>query len=252
MMAANNGWVSVQGVHGEFEMFIATPVSSGPAVIVAHEIYGPTAYMRGVCEHLAEYGCFAGCPNLFWRARRNYELGHDYEAWLEATRLEDNFNVETGYQDLKAGLRHLLTFRGCNGRSCVLGHCLGGLYPYLFVARSAADCGVAYYPVGIEKNLQEATRIGRPLLFHMPENEFVIGSENQKRLRQAMSRNRFVQFYDYPNTSHGFARIGGRHYNAVSKETADLRTQAFLRRHLFTEDPRGMPNDGTPDHDRTL
>jgi carboxymethylenebutenolidase len=243
MTAASNEWVRVQGPQGEFEMYIATPpLLKGPAVIVAHEIYGPTAYMRSVCEWLAGYGCFAGCPNLFWRARQNYELGHDYDAWREATRLEDKFNVESGYQDLKAGLRHLLTLPGCNGRSCVIGHCLGGLYPYLSVARSAADCGVAYYPVGIEKNLQEAARIERPLLIHMPENEFVIGPENQKRLRQAMSRNRFVQFHDYFGASHGFARVGGRHYDAMSKETADLRTQAFLRRHVFTAGVQRTPN----------
>jgi carboxymethylenebutenolidase len=227
-------WVRVPGLQGDFEMYLARPAKpGGPAVIIAHEVYGPTAYMRSVCESLASCGCFAGCPNLFWRARQDYELGHDFDSWREATRLEDSFDIESGYQDLHAGLRHVLALEGCNGRSCVIGHCLGGLYPYLSVARSAADCGIAYYPVGIEKHLEDAARIQRPLLIHMPENEFVIGPANQTRLRQAMSRNLFVRFYEYPGTSHGFARAGGRNYHPISAETADLRTQTFLRRHAF-------------------
>ena len=80
MTNINQEWVRVRGPHGDFEMYVARPrIPGGPAVILAHEIYGPTAYMRGVCEELASYGCFAGCPNLFWRTRQNYELGHDYD-----------------------------------------------------------------------------------------------------------------------------------------------------------------------------
>jgi carboxymethylenebutenolidase len=234
MTNINQEWVRVRGPHGDFEMYVARPrIPGGPAVILAHEIYGPTAYMRSVCEELASYGCFAGCPNLFWRTRQNYELGHDYDSWREATRLEESFDTEAGYRDLHAGLHHLKTLDGCNGRSCVIGHCLGGLYPYLSTARSTADCGIAYYPVGIEKRLEDAARIQRPLLIHMPENEFVIGPANQDRLRKAMSRNDFVRFYEYPETSHGFARAGGRNYRPISAETATLRTQAFLRRHAF-------------------
>jgi len=237
-----NDWVRVEGLHGSFEMYVARPHSlSGPAVILAHEIYGPTVYMRSVCEWLAGYGCFAGCPNLFWRARKNYELGHDFDAWREATRLEDDFDIELGYEDLNAGLNYLRAIAGCSGRSCVIGHCMGGLYPYLSIARRDADCGVAYYPVGIEKNLEQAVRIERPLLIHMPETDVVIGPENQKRLRQAMSRNQFVQFRDYPGTHHGFARDGGRNYEPISAEIANLRTQAFLVRHILSDPATGTP-----------
>ena len=226
--------VSGLGPEGRFEMYTAMPTShSGPAVIVVHEIYGPTSYMRYVCDELAKYGCIAGCPNLFWRVGPKRELGHDYDSWREATRLEDQFDREKGYCDLDAARHFLLSESGCTGKSAIVGHCLGGLYAYLFAARSDVNCAVAYYPVGIENMVDEAANVDRPLLIHMPENEFVIGRQGQDRIRQALSFNNRVTFYDYPGTTHGFARIQGQNYHVMSAETADLRTKAFLQRYLF-------------------
>jgi carboxymethylenebutenolidase len=227
-------WVSVPGPAGAFEMYVAAPQNAcGPAVIVAHEIYGPTEYMRSVCDELASYGCYAGCANLFWRARENYELGHDYDSWREATRLEDQIDQAAGYLDLAAALNFLVAIPGCTGKRGIVGHCMGGLYAYLFAARAAVDCAVAYYPVGIDGHFREAGLVERPLMIHMPENDVVVGREGQERLRQVMSHSRKIHFYHYAGTGHGFARTGGRGYHPMAAEIADLRTKTFFRRYLF-------------------
>jgi carboxymethylenebutenolidase len=68
-MAAERS-VSVEGDGRKIDCYVALPDTSAgqgrrPAVIVIHEIFGPDAHMRHVCQRFARLGYVAAAPDLF-------------------------------------------------------------------------------------------------------------------------------------------------------------------------------------------
>src|SRR5947199_2262226 len=59
-------WVKVKNGTREVNCFVAYPErkEKAPAVLVVHEIFGLTDWVRGICDQLAENGVIAVAPDL--------------------------------------------------------------------------------------------------------------------------------------------------------------------------------------------
>jgi carboxymethylenebutenolidase len=219
---------------GGFSAYIAAPATgTGPAVVVAQEIFGVNEVMRRICDGLAAQGYFAVCPDLFWRQEPDIQLTDRTKAeWERAFALMQGFDVDKGVDDLKATLGFIRTHQGCTGKAGAIGYCLGGKLAYLMATRSDADCSVGYYGVGIQDLLGEARTIGHPLLLHIAEKDRFVPPEAQAEIKKALGGNPLVTLHSYPGADHAFAREGGEHYDAGAARLANDRTADFLRRHL--------------------
>ena len=98
--------------------------------------------------------------------------------------------------------------------------------------RSDADCNVGYYGVGIEKAVDEAGKIGRPLMLHIAEQDKFCPPEAQAQVKTALGKNPKVTIHSYPGVDHAFARVGGQHYDKAAAESANRRTADFFKQHL--------------------
>jgi carboxymethylenebutenolidase len=98
--------------------------------------------------------------------------------------------------------------------------------------RSDADCNVGYYGVGIEKALDEASKISQPLMLHIAEKDQFCPPEAQAQIKAVLGKNPKVTIHSYPGVDHAFARPGGEHYDRAAAETANKRTAAFFKEHL--------------------
>ena len=219
---------------GSFSGYLATPKSGkGPGILVIQEIFGVNAVMRGITDGLAAQGYTALCPDLFWRQEPGIQITDKTEAeWARAFQLYQGFDEAKGVADLKATLAHLRALPACTGKVGTVGYCLGGKLAYLMATRSDADCNVGYYGVGIEKALDEAGKIGRPLMLHIAEQDKFCPPEAQAQVKTALGKNPKVTIHSYPGVDHAFARAGGEHYDAAAAETANKRTSAFCMQHL--------------------
>lgn len=219
---------------GTFSAYLAKPASGhGPGIIVAQEIFGVNQVMRDICDGLAEQGYLAVCPDLFWRQEPNIQLTDKTEAdWAKAFELYKGFSEVKGVIDLIATVNHVRTMEGCNGRVGVIGYCLGGKLAYLMATRSNADCVVGYYGVGIEKNLDEATAITKPLMLHIAEQDQFCPKEAQDQIREAMAKISPATVFTYAGRDHAFARVGGEHYDEDAATLANKRTEDFLAENL--------------------
>lgn len=219
---------------GTFSAYLATPhAGTGPGILVAQEIFGVNKVMRDICDGFAAQGYLALCPDLFWRQEPGVDITDRTEAeWEKAFQLYQGFNETKGINDLIAALAMLRTYPGCTGRVGCVGYCLGGKLAYLMATRSDVDCAVAYYGVGIDKALDEANAITRPLLMHIAEQDQFVPPEAREGIKITMSRRPTVTIYTYPNVDHAFARVGGDHYNEEAAELANSRTATFLKTHL--------------------
>jgi carboxymethylenebutenolidase len=219
---------------GQFSAYMSLPAAlPAPGIVVAQEIFGVNAVMRGICDNLAQAGFIAVCPDLFWRQQPGIQITDKTEAeWKRAFELFQGFDVQHGIEDLKATLAALRGDENCTGKAGTLGYCLGGKLAYLMAARSDADCSVSYYGVGIEELLGEAVNIKNHLLMHIAEKDKYVPLPAQQKILAALNKHRKVEIHVYPGVDHAFAREGGQHYDKEAARQANARTADFFATHL--------------------
>lgn len=219
---------------GSFSGYLAKPASgSGPGIVVIQEIFGVNQVMRGIADGLAKQGYLALCPDLFWRQEPGIQITDKTEAeWQRAFQLFNGFNVDLGVEDLKATLDTLRKTTGCSGKVGTVGYCLGGKLAFLMATRSSADCNVSYYGVGLDGILGEASKIAKPTMLHIAEQDKFVPPEAQKKVKDGLAGNAHVTIHSYPGMDHAFAREGGQHWNAQAAGLANQRSSDFFRKHL--------------------
>ena len=225
---------------GRFSGYLASPKSGrGPGLLVIQEIFGVNHVVRALCDRYAEAGYTALAPDLFWRQQPGVQLTDKTDAeWQQAFALMKGFNEVKGVEDMIATLNHLRALPGATGKVGAVGHCLGGRLAYLMATRSNVDCSVGYYGVGLDRLLDEATAITKPLLLHIAGSDEYCPPEAQARIVEQMSRIALATVHVYPGLGHAFARPGGAHYDKDAATVADRRTDAFLAENLAAT-PKG-------------
>src|SRR5690348_8296788 len=176
---------------GSFSAYLATPHSAsaggtgrGSGVVLIQEIFGVNKVMRNLADGFARQGYVVLCPDLFWRQEPGIQITDQTEAeWQKAFQLYQGFNEAKGVDDLIVALDHLRGLKDCAGKVGSVGYCLGGKLAYLMATRSNADANVGYYGVGIEKALNEAAAITKPLMLHIAGKDQFCPPEAQDQIK---------------------------------------------------------------------
>ena len=216
---------------GRFRGYLAAPSGgSGPGLVIAQEIFGVNATMREVADGYAEEGYVALVPDLFWRQQPEVELGYSEADWQRAFGFYQGFDEAKGIEDVQAAITALRARPEVPAAKVgVLGYCLGGKLAYLAASRTDADVSIGYYGVGIEKALDEARRIQRPLLLHIAAEDKFCPPPARDAIVQALQGHPQVRLHVYPGVDHAFARPGGDHYHRPSALLAHERSIASLK-----------------------
>jgi carboxymethylenebutenolidase len=208
--------------------------ATAPGVVVLHEMLGVNADMQQVCDRLAAQGFHALCPDMYWRQRpRALFSEHDNTEREEALALGRSFDVDLGVNDLQHVMDWLRQLDGQTRKVGCVGYCLGGLLSYRVAACCRSDAAVVYYGVGIERHLDEVHTVACPLLIHFAAQDDFIPPSTLVAMSQVLRPVFGLELQQYPNTRHGFARRGGKHFDAGAAALADERSHAFLKAHLL-------------------
>ena len=219
---------------GNFSAYLATPSTQPRAgIVLIQEVLGVNDNMRRTADDYAKEGYLVLVPDLYWRLEPGVELDpENKEHWAKALGLLKAFDLENGVEDLKASLAFLRQHLSSTDKVGSVGFCLGGKLAYFMAIRTDADANVSYYGVDLDKNLAEATKIQKPLLLHMGENDEYVSPNAQASIQQELKDNPLVTIYRYEGVSHGFSRTGSSAYRQAAAELAHNRTLAFLKQHL--------------------
>lgn len=219
---------------GSFSAYVAKPASgSGPAVVAIQEIFGVNAGMRQICDDLAANGYIAICPDLFWRQEPGVDITDKTQAeWDKAFELYQAFDVDKGVEDIQATINFVRKMEGSSGEVGSVGYCLGGLLAYLTATRTDADANVSFYGVGIDTKLEEASKISKPLLCHIAEEDGFVDKDAQARIHKGLDEHPMVTLHDYAGVDHAFARPDGVNWNGPAANLANERTSAFFAANL--------------------
>ena len=223
--------VTIEGKDGDFMGYLSSPANGGPGIIVIQEIFGVNAWLRDVCDMLADKGYMALAPDLFWRIQPGVQLDATIEEHFnQGLDLYGKFDVDKGIEDIQTAITDLRKREGCNGKVGTTGFCLGGLLTFLSGTRTDTDASAAYYGVGIEGLLGESGNIKSPMLIHIADEDAFVPKEASDQVRSALQGHEMVSIHTYEGCDHGFARdsdVG--HYNEEATELAHGRTLTLFK-----------------------
>lgn len=140
-------WVDIKlSDGGKLVTWVAYPETKAKAgvVIVIHEIFGLTDWVRGVADQLAKEGFIALAPDLL--SGKGPNGGGTDSLGEEATKVIRTLTPETVADRLNAVRDYALKLPAANGKAGSVGFCWGGTTSFAYaVAQPKLDAAVVYY-----------------------------------------------------------------------------------------------------------
>ncbi|WP_322103771.1 dienelactone hydrolase family protein [Paraburkholderia sp. J41] len=232
-MSVSTRWIDIPAGNDSFGAYVAAPRGGkGPGIVIVQEIFGVNEHIRDVVEQYALDGYVAIAPDVFWRTAPRVELeyaGADRDRGIELLQKTD---VNLAVQDIGATAEALRKLPECAGKVAAVGYCFGGRLAYLAAAQGFVDAGVAYYGGGIQNQLDLASKVTVPMLFHYAENDHGIPLDAVGQVQASFAGRPNAEFHLYPNAEHGFNCSMRASYNQNAAALAHGRTLSFLAERL--------------------
>lgn len=215
--------------------WVTYPERAGPApvVLVIHEIFGLTDWVRGVADQLAAEGFIAVAPDLLSGMGPNdggtESLGDRDNVVATIRTLESDERTRR----LDAVRAYALEIPAASGRLGSVGFCWGGTASFAYaVSQPELDAAVVYYGTSPEAPDRFA-RITAPVLGHYGEDDERVNA-TIPRAEAAMGDGQSFESHLYPGAGHGFLRAQESRAgaNLRAAEQAWSRTLSFFREHL--------------------
>ncbi|MEK9661105.1 MAG: dienelactone hydrolase family protein [Alphaproteobacteria bacterium] len=216
------------------DAYVARPDGDGqwPGLVVLAEIYNANHWVRAVADGYAEQGFVCLAPDLYWRQEPGRYLEYTPEDQKIGRALGAAMDLDAFTDDMADYVAALAGRADCTGRVGTVGFCLGGKLVYLAVAHDLVDAGVGYYAVGLDRHLDEAATVTRPLLLHFADLDEHVPQDTVAAVKRALAGKANVAIHDYAGTDHGFNRFGYPPFHPEAAVVALDRSLAFLRASL--------------------
>jgi len=171
-----------------------------PAVIVIHEIFGLSDFIRQTTEQLAKDGFVAIAPDLLSRR------GGTPAAGDSARRLISSLPPDSVTADLDATRAYLRTLRAVRADAVgVIGFCWGGGQSFRYATNTPAlRAFVVCY--GPSPRTEDLARIRAPGLGVYAENDARINGGLPDAVAALRAAGKDYQYTIYPGVGHGFLR----------------------------------------------
>ncbi|HJQ19779.1 MAG TPA: dienelactone hydrolase family protein [Gemmatimonadaceae bacterium] len=204
--------------------------TKAPVVLVVHEIFGLSTWIRGVADQLAAAGYIAIAPDLL---TGKAPLESDTMSASVATAAIRTLRPEDVQRQLEAVGRYGMSLPAAVGRYGIVGFCWGGGISFAHAVRSPTglEAAVVYY--GASPDTAELARVRVPVLGLYAGDDARI---NARVPATDSVMKRFGKSYEvhyFAGAGHGFLRAQeGRKANRDAAERAWPLTLAFFRSHL--------------------
>jgi carboxymethylenebutenolidase len=203
-------WVKVKQGSREIQSFIVYPESKQKtaAVVLIHEIFGLSDWVRSVADQLAEAGYIAIAPDLLSGTGPGGAGTSAFAGRDEVTRAVSSLPPDQVTADLNAVVDMVAKLPASNGKVVVAGFCWGGGQSFRFATNNPKiKAAFVFYGVG-PNNEQEIARI------HGPVYGFYGGSDARVTATVAQSTElmkkagKTYEPVTYHGAGHGFMRAG--------------------------------------------
>ncbi|HEY6970857.1 MAG TPA: dienelactone hydrolase family protein [Candidatus Angelobacter sp.] len=223
-------WVTLKHDDRTVKAFIVYPEVKGkaPAVVVIHEIFGLTDWVRSVADKLAAAGYIAIAPDLLSGFGPNGGGSSEFASSQDAMKAISGLNPEVVTADLNAAADYVKKLPASDGKLAVGGFCWGGGQTFRF-ATNRHDLKAAYVFYGPPP--KDVSSINAPVYGFYAGDDARIGAtipDAQAAMKQA------GKTYDpvtYEGAKHGFMRAGEDPANTIdaNKKARDEAWERWLK-----------------------
>jgi len=220
-------WVQLKHDNRTVQAFIVYPQSKkkAPAVVVIHEIFGLTDWVRSVADQLAAQGYIAIAPDLLSGAGPKGGGTSEFSGGDDVRKAIGSLNPDQVTADLNSAEDYVKNLPSSTGKVAVAGFCWGGTQTFRF-ATNRKDLSAAFVFYGGAP--KDVTTITAPVYGFYAETDSRIGATipaTQESMKQAGKK------YDpvtYAGADHGFMRAG-EDPNNKNEANQKARTEAWQR-----------------------
>lgn len=229
-------WVKVKQGNREVNSFIAFPEvkEKATAVVVIHEIFGLSDWVRGVADQLAEAGYIAIAPDLLSGAAAGGGGTAELGAGDAVRKAIAGLPPEQITADLNAVLEHVSKLPACNGSVAVGGFCWGGAQTFRFATNSRkVKAAFVFYGTGPDLPA-ELARIESPVYGFYGSNDARVNATIPVSIDLMKRAGKTYDPVTYEGAGHGFMRAGedpaGNEANKKAREEAWKRWRDLLKK----------------------
>lgn len=229
-------WVTIKHGNREVKCWVAYPESKekATAVVIIHEIFGLSDWMRGMADQLAEAGYIVIAPDLLTGTGPN---GGGTESLGGADGARGKIGSLPPDQitaDLNAAVDYVKKLPACNGKVAVGGFCWGGTQTFRFVTNNKdVKAGFVFYGSGTDKE-DELGRIGVPVYGFYGGNDARVNATIPKSTELMKKAGKSYEPVVYDGAGHGFMRAGedpaGTAENKKAREDGWKRWKDLLKK----------------------
>lgn len=229
--------------HGEWTMFATGPSDSvrawivyperatkAPVVVVVHEIFGLTTWVRAVADQLAADGFIGIAPDLTTMFRTgDLKTDPDRDAGRAAIR---QVTPEMANQIIDAVARYGMSLPAAQQKYGIVGFCWGGARSFHHAAH-APSLGASVVFYGSPPSAEQMAAIRAPVLGLYGGNDARINATIPATDSTMKQLGKFYEYHIFDGAGHGFLRAqDNNEANTAASRQAWPKTIDFLRAKL--------------------
>jgi carboxymethylenebutenolidase len=195
-------WVEVKSGDRTIKAFVVYPErkDKAPVVLVIHEIFGLTDWVRGVCDQLAENGVIAIAPDLL--------SGQVFADLDGARKAISELKDEQVQADLNATSDYARKIPAGNGTLAVSGFCWGGGWAVKYANMNPALKAAYSFYGPLPDDASKITNIACPVYGFYGENDERVDAGIPKMQELMKTAGKKYEPVVYKGAGHGFMREG--------------------------------------------
>jgi carboxymethylenebutenolidase len=227
-------WVTVKNGDRTVKCFIGFPEvkEKATAVVLIHEIFGLSDWVRGVVDQFAEAGYIAIAPDFLSGMGPNGG-GSDSLAADEVRGKISSLSTDQVNGDLDAAVAYVSKLPACNGKVVVGGFCWGGGKTFTYATHNPdIKAGFVFY--GSAPSPDAMPKIHAPIYGFYGGNDARISAAVPQVTEQMKAAGKKYDPVIYEGAGHGFMRAGeeanANEANKKAREESWKRAKEILSR----------------------
>jgi len=241
--------VAYRSADADIRALLITPKTTTftPVIIIVHDIFGMTPFIKAQAETFAKQGYTVLLPNLYSRLPGSDEPYDSNAAWAAYNKTRDQQIMD----DLSASIEFLQGEGQAKRPLGIVGYDMGGSFAMLMAGSDLrVSAAVNYYGRVLYANttvsrpvspVESLFNLHAPLLSFYGTNDPQVPESHIRALRSRLANNPNKTFHEivlYPNVGHSFLVPTRAGYDKAAATEAETKTRLFLAKFLRTQ-----PND---------
>jgi carboxymethylenebutenolidase len=204
-----------------------------PVVLVIHEIFGLSDWIRALGDQLAKDGYIAVVPDLISGMGPGGGGTDSAKSRDDVVKLIRGLTPEETVARLNAVREYAIHLPSANGKCATVGFCWGGSNSFLYAtAQPELNAAVVYY--GSSPDSVALSKIKAPLFGNYGGDDARVNASIEPASMEMKRLGKVYEYEIYDGAGHGFLRqqTGRDGANMRATEKAWPKTLAFLKRYL--------------------